>query len=169
MIRQIGREIRTLVGESVSQAVETASEDDTVLLDLIDYCLSHGKPNRDLDNDVGRLESFLKHGCLWTPLKRAHHRWTLVERVGTTAISGAEIAIDGAGTIAGTHLATAWEAAYGRHPNPSAAYEQCIKAVEAVASPIFAPKDGRATLGKVIKNITDSPDKWGSPVGLVGR
>jgi hypothetical protein len=51
---------------------------------------------------------------------------------------------------AGQRLATAWEAAFGLHPDPSNAYRIAVKAVEDAAIPVICPNDKTATLGKVI-------------------
>jgi hypothetical protein len=48
------------------------------------------------------------------------------------------------------YLATAWNRAYGRNPDPSGAYRDAIRAVEASAKPIILPADPVATLGKMI-------------------
>jgi hypothetical protein len=61
---------------------------------------------------------------------------------------------------AAVHLATAWNAAFGRNPDPSRAYSEAIKAVEAVAVPVVLPNDPLATLGKVIGQLRATPQKW---------
>lgn len=61
---------------------------------------------------------------------------------------------------AGDHLTSAWNAAYGRTPEPSRAYGEAVKAVECALAPIVSPKDAKATLGKMITNVHDAPAKW---------
>ena len=61
---------------------------------------------------------------------------------------------------AGEHVGLAWKALYGRKPDPSAGYREAIKAVEAAAIPIISPANDRATLGTVIADIRNAPDKW---------
>ena len=49
---------------------------------------------------------------------------------------------------------------YGRNPNPSHAYREAIRAVEAAAIPVVSPKHAKATLGTVIGDMKSTPDKW---------
>jgi hypothetical protein len=60
------------------------------------------------------------------------------------------------------HLSAAWDAAYGRNPNPSRAYSEAIKAVEEVAIPVVLPNDTSATLGKVIGALRSTAAGWES-------
>jgi hypothetical protein len=57
-------------------------------------------------------------------------------------------------------LQRAWKATYGRDPEPSRAYADAVRAVEAVACPLLLPKDLKPTLGKVITHLRDRPDGW---------
>jgi hypothetical protein len=61
---------------------------------------------------------------------------------------------------ASEHLDKAWSAAFGREPNPSAAYSESVKAVEAAAIPIVLPNDPLATLGKVVGELRANPQKY---------
>jgi hypothetical protein len=69
-------------------------------------------------------------------------------------------AVNEAAGSPGEHLATAWHEAYGRTPDPVKAYSEAIKAVEAAAAPVVSPKNTRATLGTITKNIRDAKGKW---------
>ncbi|MCM2424291.1 hypothetical protein [Streptomyces sp. RKAG293] len=77
---------------------------------------------------------------------------------------------------AGDHLAAAWQAAYGVHPDSVRAYSEAIKAVECAAHPVLQPNHPGATLGSMlgeIKNIRAKlsfviPDSaGGEPIGVV--
>lgn len=46
VIRQMGRQLRRALGDDISDVVIRAEESDEVLLDLIDYLLAHGTPQR---------------------------------------------------------------------------------------------------------------------------
>ena len=59
-----------------------------------------------------------------------------------------------------SHLNAAWGALMGRSPDPSVAYREAIRAVEAAAKPIVLPNNERATLGQMIAALRDKPDKW---------
>ncbi len=58
------------------------------------------------------------------------------------------------------HMGFAWSKLMGRSPDPSSAYREAIRAVEVAAKPVVAPNDARFTLGKAIRLLTDTPDKW---------
>ncbi len=75
---------------------------------------------------------------------------------------------------AGAHLREAFVAAYGIKPNPSVAYSQAVKAVEAVANPVFLPKSPEPTLGGVRSTLDQGRNKYvmavsdraGAPAGI---
>jgi hypothetical protein len=60
----------------------------------------------------------------------------------------------------GEYLASAWQLAFGRSPNPSESYNKAIKAVEAAAIPVVSPNNSSATLGSVIRDMRSAPHKW---------
>lgn len=61
---------------------------------------------------------------------------------------------------AGAHLRDAWNEAYGRHPDPSKAYSEAIKAVEAAMAPVVSPTNLKATLGTIIRDVENKTSKW---------
>ncbi|MFC8818996.1 hypothetical protein PS783_37965 (plasmid) [Streptomyces enissocaesilis] len=75
---------------------------------------------------------------------------------------------------AAAHLRAAFSEAYGIRPDPSAAYSRAIKAVEAVANPLFLPNAPEPTLGKVRAHLDQGQhkyemaisDKTGMPAGI---
>ncbi|WP_331757303.1 hypothetical protein [Streptomyces albidoflavus] len=81
----------------------------------------------------------------------------LQRRVDGSVTAAAEQAM---GMDAGRHLQTAWSAVYGRQPDPSKAYDEAIRAVEAAAIPVMLPKGKTETLGKVLTHLTDADRKW---------
>ncbi|WP_157846400.1 hypothetical protein [Streptomyces anulatus] len=81
----------------------------------------------------------------------------LQRRVDATVALAAEEAM---GLEAGTHLRAAWVATYGRHPDPSKAYDEAIRAVEAAAIPVVLPKGTKETLGKVHGHLKTASHKW---------
>jgi hypothetical protein len=58
------------------------------------------------------------------------------------------------------HLALAWSKLMGRNPDPSSAYREAIRAVEVAAKPVVEPRNPKATLGTMIRALTDAPEKW---------
>ncbi|PWS50500.1 hypothetical protein DLE01_17880 [Streptomyces sp. FT05W] len=65
---------------------------------------------------------------------------------------------------AADHLATAWQAAYGRNPDPVRAYSEAIKAVECAAHSVIQPNHGRATLGTMLGEIGNARQKFTSVI-----
>ena len=70
-------------------------------------------------------------------------------------------------TRAHAHLSVAWAKLMGRNPDPSGAYREAVRAVEAVAKPIILPSNDRATLGQIIAAARDKPEKWSTTLGGV--
>ncbi|MFJ5728345.1 hypothetical protein [Streptomyces paradoxus] len=81
----------------------------------------------------------------------------------------ADAAAESAAGSAADHLAAAWQAAYGRGPDPVRAYSEAIKAVECAAHSVIQPNNGKATLGTMLGEIRNARHKFGaaipSPVG----
>ena len=70
-------------------------------------------------------------------------------------------AIDaGSSSSSGSHLTAAWNAAYGRTPDPTKAYSEAIKAVEAAATPVLTPNDLKATLGRLCGQLKENKASW---------
>lgn len=86
-------------------------------------------------------------------------RFALERRVLPELESEAAAAVLGPGN-APKYLRNAWQAAFGRSPQPNEAFDLAVKAVEAALSQLVIPKDTTATLGKIIRALKHSPDKW---------
>ncbi|MEW2557195.1 hypothetical protein AB0957_36575 [Streptomyces zhihengii] len=65
---------------------------------------------------------------------------------------------------AADHLGAAWQAAYGRSPDPVRAYSEAIKAVEAAAHAVVQPNNAKATLGTMLGEIRNARHKFGSAI-----
>lgn len=65
------------------------------------------------------------------------------------------------------HLVAAWNRSMGREPDPSGAYREAVRAVEAAAKPVVVPRAENATLGTIISALQDQPHKWEATVGTV--
>ncbi|MFD9033277.1 hypothetical protein ACFVZW_19310 [Streptomyces sp. NPDC059567] len=84
-----------------------------------------------------------------TPAVRDAVRQTIAEAAGQpTAGSAAD------------HLAAAWQAAYGRGPEPVRAYSESIKAVEAAAHAVVQPNHAKATLGTMLGELKSARHKF---------
>lgn len=64
----------------------------------------------------------------------------------------------------GEHLANAWKCAYGRDPDPTKAYSEAIKAVEAAAQCVVEPRNSKATLGTMLKVLGNAPQKFSTAI-----
>jgi hypothetical protein len=62
--------------------------------------------------------------------------------------------------VVSAELAEAWSAAFGRHPDPSDAWDHAIKAVEELLIPIVLPNKPKANLGGVAGELGAASHKW---------
>lgn len=58
----------------------------------------------------------------------------------------------------GALLAEAWAACFGRNASPEEAYEKAIKAVEEASAHVVSPRNTRATLGTIIRDMRAQAD-----------
>jgi len=58
------------------------------------------------------------------------------------------------------HLEQAWKEATDVDGDPSKAYREAVKAVEAAAKPLVTPNDPLATLGKISGELKAHPEQW---------
>jgi hypothetical protein len=90
------------------------------------------------------------------------------------AIIAADAAEQAGYPIAGERLLAAWNSIYALNPDPSGAYRDAVRAVEAVACPFFLPNAPAPTLGQVIRHLEDRAsgyemviaDKTGQPADV---
>ena len=143
-------------GKLAYRSLAAAMVDDRDLaLDVLDLLL-HLQAS---DGRRGRLQTVLTHGgSVWT-VEDVSRQTRLVRRA--PAEVGAAVAqIESDSDRAHRHLSAAWGALMGRTPNPTDAYNEAVKAVEAAAQPVVSPTDAKATLGKMISALRDKPEKW---------
>lgn len=91
----------------------------------------------------------------------------LTRRVDPTVRDAADRVVNSAPTTAATHLRSAWTAAYGLHPDPTTAYRDAVRAVEAVACPLVLPNADKPTLGTMRDHLRDAGHKW--QIALVNK
>lgn len=89
----------------------------------------------------------------------------LVRRTDPTAAQAFASATTSAAanTVAGSaadHLRNAWDAVHARVPDPTKAYSQAIKAVEAAAHSVLEPNNSKATLGSMRAAMRQAPAKF---------
>ncbi|MGN6201767.1 MAG: hypothetical protein ACTHNY_05125 [Solirubrobacterales bacterium] len=138
--------------ESVFQRIQRDSE---FALDVIDYLIQRAEWPA-----IQEIEKVLVvGGSEWEVARPSRGRPHLAKRVvGPVGEMIKQIQSDA--ERAHHHLSTAWEKLVGRNPDPSTAYKEAIRAVEAVAKPVVTPDDSDATLGKIIQALRDKPEKW---------
>ena len=129
----------------------------------MDYCLGiyyHTEHAAELREILDRSES------AWTVGIDHESLWCLKRRVDATILAAANEEMEQRSNAA-EYLRRAWHHVYGRNPNPSTAYHDAVRAVEAAARPVVTPNDGQATLGKMIPALKDKPGKWDTVIGDV--
>lgn len=124
-------------------------------LSLVDLLLS--EVTKDRANEVE--QHLAEGGSAWTVDLSGDGPFRLLRRVDATVTADARAVMSTSGR-AGQHLAKAWNEVYGRNPDPSAAYREAVRAVEAIAAPVISPNDPLPTLGRMIAAIKDAPSKW---------
>jgi len=132
------------------------------LLDTVDATLSMGVSDlrmRELD------QLLLDGGSAWNVADDGNGLQRRVEQTAVEALRTASVAMN-----ASPHLNAAWEAAYGRHPDPSRAYSEAIKAVEAASIPTVLPgaQGAKATLGRVIEALDRNRGDWQLAIASAG-
>lgn len=152
--------INLVNGTSGAQALRTIftkmAPNPSLKLDVVDGILQlKGDHSATAALEIILLQS----GSKWKVTKNDSGDFYLEERVdATTANAMADIANKG-GDVA-LYLTKAWNEAFGRSPNPSVAYSNAIKAVEAAAWPVVIPKNDKATLGTIIQALRDKPESF---------
>lgn len=138
----------------------------TDLLDVIDETLAYNAaaPYAVIDSwRIGQLQQLLDNAG--SAYRVAESEDGLEERV-TPAVRDAvrQTVADAAATAssgsAADHLATAWQAAYGRSPDSQGAYSEAIKAVEAAAHAVVQGNNQKATLGTMLGEIGNARHKF---------
>jgi len=138
--------------------VDECVRDEDTFLDVIDQLLCY-PPIEEVDREL--LESLLdRGGSMW---RVGDGSTGLQERVDPTAQDAFNeaTAVEDA---ASADLASAWDSAYGREPDSSAAWSLSIRAVEHLLAPLVIPDDGKPSLGKAARAISDKPGKWQATV-----
>ena len=82
---------------------------------------------------------------------------SLVKRVPDEEVAAFALATEPEGE-ASDHLQVAWAKIYGRHQDADEAWNQAIKACEAIYIPIVEPDNRRATLGTTLRTLRQHPE-----------
>jgi hypothetical protein len=152
----------TSAANSLFQAIQA---DRSLLVQVVDFALENimlGYEAMGIDRAVRELRAALREGSNYEVVQPYPERWAWrLQRRTTVAASCAASLQTTMRDEAGEHLDDAWKAAFGRDPNPSVAYSQAIKAVEAAAIPVVTPSDSLATLGRVIGQLREARSSIG--------
>jgi hypothetical protein len=138
-------------------------------LDVLDWMLhntGHFRPRHQAEAWVEELGELLNQGGSAWEVAASEGNHQLTRRaVGPVVEVLAQTAT--AATRAHDHLDSAWSRLMGRDPDPSGAYREAVRAVEAVAKPVVLPNNDRATLGVMIAAMKEKPEKWTATIGTV--
>lgn len=132
------------------------SESPMLLLDAVDLALTN---SADLGAAAALSEMLDDARSAYTVGVDDDGRHELQLRQPSELTATAEAAAGGTGS-APRHLRRAWSLAFGREPEPTAACDEAVRAIEAVATAVVTPNDQLPTLGKMIAAMRDAPHKW---------
>lgn len=159
-------------GAALDGLLRRMGDDETFALDVIDFALYYLPsliyPYGDAKETAQSLDAILYvGGSVWevTPIldEQDQGAYRLSRRaVGPVREAIMELTPS---TRAHQHLVTAWNKISGRQPDPSGAYREAVRAIEAAAKPVVSPKADRATLGTMLAAMRDAPHRWSTTLG----
>lgn len=138
----------------ISNQITTAlSRDENLFLDALDAALYL----RGRGANAQGLRTILEMGSsAWTVSPAGSG---LMRRVQATAVDAFTEATNSADTVS-AELIEAWNAVFGRTPNPSDAWDHAIKAVEELLIPLVIPAVAKPNLGGVAGELHGAAEKW---------
>lgn len=153
------------VTTTYQKVIAYVRDSDEKCLDIIEAILATDTNAKYL---VSHLNTILTtSGSKWIATMQDSGYATLEERVSESAQNALAMALQESDTTTQQFLKTAWGNAFGRNPNPSSAYSNSIKAIEAIAWPTITPNDNKATLGTMLGEIRASSSKWKTAISGV--
>jgi hypothetical protein len=160
-LKEVERKLRVPLewsqgGQSAVGSIRYNVDDRDYFLNLVDLLLSGlMAPRRAEEVEASLAEG----GSAWTVDLSGDGPFRLLRRVDATVTAAARAVMSASGR-AGQHLAKAWNEVYGRNPDPSTAYREAVRAVEAIGAPVISPNNPKATLGTMIADMRNAPTKW---------
>ena len=155
-IARLERVLEQALSHDANSLISAFHGDHELLLDAIDNALTAGVDRRK----AVELEIFLREArSVYAVGLDGSGDYELQHRQPPELTEVVQAATSGAGAAA-HHLRQAWSNAFGREPDATAACDESVRAIEAAAKPVITPSDQRATLGKMIKAMSDAPHKW---------
>ncbi len=160
-LKEVERKLRVPLdwsqgGQSALGNIRYNVGDGDYFLNLVDLLLSSVGKKYEA---VGVERELAEGGSAWTVDLSGDGPFRLLRRVDATVTAAARAVMSASGR-AGQHLAKAWNEVYGRNPDPSTAYREAVRAVEAIGSPVISPNNPKATLGTMIADMRNDPKKW---------
>lgn len=125
---------------------------------LLDYMLST-MPISGYEHHLKALERILSTGGSSWKVGTRGGRNGLVARMPSSVVD-VVAEVTSASDRAGNKLAQAWDKAYGPDAQPSDAYVAAVRAVEILICPLVSPRNDRATLGTVIRDLRAQSGSW---------
>lgn len=154
-LRAIERNLQVSPIDGAPELEERLVGDSEFFLDVLDFlCARAAKPEQRVALDAVLTEG----GSVWHVVGSLN-RPRLERRVDEAT---EQVARDLMAREGRPHerLAHAWNAVYGRNPDPSKGYAEAVKAVEAAACRLVLPNDDSATLGRVLGEMKSDPSRW---------
>lgn len=144
-------------------------KDEELALDVVDWglhVLDAVQPYNKWDL-VGALDPYLvAGGSVWEVARTADGEAFQLARRAVGPVREAIAALTPSDR-AHQHMLTAWGKLVGRDPDPSAAYREAIRAVEAAGKPVISPNNSLTTLGTMIRDVRAKPSKWVTTLGEI--
>ncbi len=162
MLRRPMPSWRDRIGDSIAELADAAAGGDLDVLDAVVWTTQMSQQGERLRK---RLRLLLRvHGSAWTVGTNVAGQPCLVQRVDETVTAAAQVEMEQSGNAA-HHLRRAWHRIYGRNPDPGGSYWESVRAVEAAAKPVIAPNALKATLGTMLADLRNKPEKWSVVLG----
>lgn len=155
--------------EVSSQAAKLGQGDVALILDVVEWCLEHGD-QADVTyvtiSSAGEQER--RRGTkLNSLLTRGNSAYRvradgigLEHHTSDEAVRQFEQTVTNAGELAAKHLSNAWNEAYSLSPDPVKSCSESVKAIEAAYDQLVSPQNKLQTLGTMIRDIRQAPQKW---------
>ncbi len=155
-LRRLERRLDRTLPDTVHELVAAFRGSPTFLLDAIDVALT---TSADSDEATELSGVLYEARSVYAVGVDESGDYELQFRQPPELTATVEAATGSSGS-ASRHLRQAWSNAFGREPEPTAACDEAVRAIEAVAAPVVSPKDQLPTLGKMIAAMRDAPHKW---------
>jgi hypothetical protein len=135
-------------------------------LDFILHCVSERYRNslymsQDVLELIFNIENILRYANVnWRINREENNQFSLIRRVMPEVQKRYDVVAESVPELAGNHLRNSWKNAYMHGGSYKEAWEYARKAVECMLTPIVSPKNPRATISSLIRDMEAKPEKW---------